>query len=194
MLPEISLRQASREDVERIARWLDDEEVCSMWFGRYTYGNPIHLGYQPHEILKAPQEMWDRVFDDPLRRIFSIYNTQGEHLGEAQIVVEEALGNAELSLIIGRKDVWQQGYGTATVRKLLKLVFNTYGLFRAWVDVPDYNVPAVKMFEKLGFVHEGTLRQSRPHQGSRYNSCVMGMLSSEFAQRSTLEVAEAPSV
>ena len=38
------------------------------------------------------------------------------------------------------------------------------------------------MFESLGFQHEGTLRQSRPHHGARYNSAIMGMLKNEFVQ------------
>ncbi len=194
MLPHVQLREVSREDVERLRRWLEDEEVCSMWFGRYTYGNPVHLGYQPLEILKATQEEWNRVFNDPNRRIFSIYNAQGEHIGEAQVVIEEVLDNAEISLIIGRKDLWHGGYGTTTVLELLNLVFKVYGLYRAWVDVPEYNVPATNMFKKLGFVHEGTLRKSRPHAGSRYDSCVMGMLANEFAHRGALKETETQTV
>ena len=38
------------------------------------------------------------------------------------------------------------------------------------------------MFEGLGFQHEGTLRQSRPHHGARHNSAIMGMLKNEFDQ------------
>jgi RimJ/RimL family protein N-acetyltransferase len=36
------------------------------------------------------------------------------------------------------------------------------------------------MFRHLGFVHEGTLRKSRPHEGSRFDSVVMGILSVEY--------------
>ena len=36
------------------------------------------------------------------------------------------------------------------------------------------------MFEQLGFTHEGTLRKSRPHEGARFDSVVMGMLSTEY--------------
>ena len=194
MLPEISLLKVTREDVERIAKWLDDDEVCSMWFGRYAYGDPIHLGYIPSQMLKASQDEWDEIFDDPHRRFFSVYGVEGEHIGEAQVVLEQVLGNAELSILIGRKDLWNHGYGTATARALVDLVFNSYRLYRAWVDVPEYNAAALHMFRKLGFVLEGTLRKSRPHKGGRAGSCIMGILASEYSRQTPEVKIEVPAV
>ena len=43
---------------------------------------------------------------------------------------------------------------------------------------------AIRMFSHLGFVHEGTLRKSRPHEGARFDSAVMGILAAEYAQQS----------
>ena len=183
MLPEVRLVEVSREDVGRINDWLEDEEVCSMWFGHYTYGDPIHLGYHPSEMLNASEEKWDSVFHDPNRRIFSVYTAEGQHIGEAQLVIEEGLGNTQMSVLIGRKDLWHHGYGTATVEGILDLAFNVYGLYRVWVDVPEYNTPALGMCKKLGFVHEGTTRQSHPHEGVRFDSSIMGILTGEYARR-----------
>ena len=184
MLPEIRLREITRDDVQRIVKWLEDEEVCSMWFGRYTYGDPIHLGYHPKEILEASQDHWDEVFHDPNKRMFSIYSAQGAaHIGEGKLLIDETLGNAEMPVLIGRKDLWHHGYGTAVVLALLDMAFNVYGLYRVWVDVPEYNEAALNMFRKVGFVHEGTLRKSHPHEGRRYDSSVMGILASEYADR-----------
>ncbi len=183
MLPEVRLVEISREDVERLIKWLEDDEVCSMWFGRYTYGDPVHLGYHPTEMLNASQEEWDEVFQDPSKRMFSIYTAGGEHIGEGKLLIDETLGNAEMPVLIGRKDLWHQGYGTAAVLALSDLAFNVYGLYRVWVDVPDYNEHALNMFRKLGFIHEGTLRKSHPHEGKRYDSSVMGILASEYAER-----------
>ncbi len=185
MLPEVWLGEVSREDVKRIIEWLEDKEVCSMWFGRYTYVDPIHLGYVPSEMLHASQEKWDEVFHDPSRRIFSIYTAHGEHIGEAQLEIEEGLGNAHMSILIGRKDLWHHGYGTAAVENLLDLAFNVYGLYRVWVDIPEYNTAALGTFKKLGFAHEGTLRQSHPYEGRRFDSSIMGILSQEYTQRAT---------
>ena len=179
----MTLQPVTRDDVSRIREWLEDEEIAQSWFGRYSYGDPAHLGYHPDEMEKASDEQWERVFADPEHRILSIYTRAGEHIGEVHVAIEESLGDGHLSILVGRKDMWHQGYGTAGMRETLRLSFREWGLFRVWVDVPEYNVAALEMFRHLGFVHEGTLRKSRPHEGSRFDSVVMGILAGEYAAR-----------
>lgn len=191
----VELRPVSRDDVARIAEWLKDDEVSDAWFGRYTYGDAAHLGYEPEKMIDATKEQWDEVFHDPHhephRDIFSVYtqpdgdsdDAAGEHIGEGQLSIDEPLGDAQVSVLIGDKTRWHGGFGTAATLAMLEHVFETLGMFRAWVDVPDYNTAARSMFENIGFTHEGTLRKSRPHHGARHNSVIMGMLVDEYHQR-----------
>ena len=190
----VSLREVVRADVSLIRQWLEDEEVSESWFGRYSYGDPAHMGYHPGEMEGTSEEEWNKVFDNPEHRILSIYTEQGEHIGEIHIAVEESLGDGHMSILIGRKDMWHQGYGTAGMRAALELAFDQYGLYRVWVDIPVYNTAALAMCAHLGFVHEGTLRKSRPHEGSRFDSVVMGMLAAEYTKRTEDEGAEAHTV
>ena len=183
-MAQVELRQVTRDDVGRIAVWLKDPEVADSWFGRYTYGDAAHLGYEPEQMLNANETEWNEVFHDPHhephRDIFSIYSLDGDHVGEGQLSIDEALGDAQLSILIGRKDRWHSGFGTAAVLAMLEHVFEHLHLHRAWVDVPEYNMAARKMFDTIGFQHEGTLRQSRPHEGARHNSAIMGILIDEY--------------
>ena len=136
-------------------------------------------------MVNATKQEWDEVFHDPHhephRDIFSVYTLSGEHLGEGQLSIDEALGDAQVSVLIGEKTLWHKGYGTAAVLAMIEHIFDHLGLHRAWVDVPEYNTAARKMFEHIGFQHEGTLRQSRPHHGARHNSVILGMLMNEYA-------------
>ena len=151
MLPEVTLKSVSRDDVDRIAWWLQDDDLSSRWFGQYGADDPVHPGYDPRHMLEASDWEWRRTFADPRRTIFSIYNTADEHVGECQVQLDGE-GGAELSVLIGRKDLWHHGYGTATMLELLDRVFNRMGLESAWVTVPVGNRPAIGLFEKLGFV------------------------------------------
>jgi len=175
----IALRYVTREDVARLKSWLEDDEVAESWFGRYSYGDPAHLGYNPVEVMEAGEDEWASTFGDPAHSILSIYSDD-EHIGEFHVAIEEAWGDGQISILIGRKDLWHKGYGTATMRAGLDLCFGQLGLYRVWVDVPEYNTWARRMFDRLGFKHEGTLRKSRPHEGARFDSVVMGMLSTEY--------------
>ena len=181
----VELRPVVRNDVKRLAEWLEDAEVADAWFGRYTYGDAAHLGYEPKDMVNANDDQWNEVFHDPHhephRDIFSINTLSGEHIGEGQLSIDEALGDAQISELIGQKTLWHHGYGTSSVIAMLEHIFEHLGLHRAWVDVPEYNTSARAMFEHIGFQHEGTLRQSRPHDGARHNSVIMGLLVNEYA-------------
>ena len=84
----VRLRPVTREDVSRLRRWLEDDEVSESWFGRYAYGDPAHLGYHPDEMEKASDAEWIRVFNDTEHRILSIYTSEGEHVGEVHVAIE----------------------------------------------------------------------------------------------------------
>lgn len=176
----VALRRVNRDDVARLQGWLDDDEVSESWFGRYAYGDPAHLGYNPSEMARASNEDWIAMFDDPQHRILSIYTQEGEHIGEFHVAIEPISGDGQVSILIGRKDMWNKGYGAAAMRAGLDLCFHEWGLYRVWADIPEYNAAARTMFDRLGFTHEGTLRKSRPHEGARFDSVVMGMLSTEY--------------
>ena len=186
----IALQFVTREDVGRLKSWLEDDEVAESWFGRYSYGDSAHLGYNPTEVVDAGEENWASIFEDPAHSILSIYTEDGEHIGEFHVAIEEAWGDGQISILIGRKELWHKGYGTATMRAGLDLCFGQLGLYRVWVDVPEYNLAARGMFERLGFTHEGTLRKSRPHEGARFDSVVMGMLSTEYGTEVRQDVDE----
>ncbi len=185
MVPEIRLVTAIRQDVERMGRWLRDEEVSASWYGTDAGGEPFHIGYLPRHMVEATPWEWNQVFGDDDRRIFSVLTSDGEHIGEGQMAVEKALSVAQLFILIGQKDLWYKGYGTAALIQLLDLAFDTYGLHRAWVDVPEYNLPALHICERVGFVMEGRFRGAHPKDGKWHDSVVMGLLHNEYARRRT---------
>ena len=172
MLPEVKLRDVSRDDVDRIAWWLQDQELSSRWFGHYACGDPVHRGYDPERMLEASEWEWRQVFGDSRRLIFSIYSDLDAHIGECQMVLDGE-GGSELALLIGRKDQWHRGYGTSAVMQLLDKAFGDLGLDRAWVNVPEDNPPATGLFEKLGFRLEETRELCKRPDGSPLNASIL---------------------
>ena len=196
MLPEVRLTEVTKEDVKRIAEWLQDPEVNASWYGASEEGQPVHMGYVPQNMLKATETEWSEVFGSEERKIFSVVTADGDHIGEGQLVIEAPLYEAQLFILIGRKDLWYRGYGTNALVHMLDLAFDTYGLHRAWVDVPEYNLPAIHMFERIGFVLEGHLRSTHLKDGTWHDSMAMGLLSEEYTRRRArlMEEAQEPSV
>ena len=183
MFPDVSLKPVTRDDVQRMKEWLDDPEVNTLWYGLGDDGLPIHWGYSPHTILESNDTEWDQAFASEDRKILSVYTSEGEHIGEGQLIIEWPLVEAQLVLIVGRKDLWHHHYGTMAVVKLLDEAFSNLGLHRVWVDIPEYNEHALQMFRQVGFVLEGHLRKTHRKDSEWYDSFAMGLLTDEYSRR-----------
>ena len=183
MFPQVTLTSLTREDVERLAQWLSDDEVSGLWYGVDEDGQPLHIGYSPQELLESPEEQWHHAYLEEDRKIHPVYSTDGEHIGEGQLVIEWPLLEAQLFLLIGRKDLWHHHYGTSALISLLDEAFDTYGLHRVWVDVPEYNEHALRLCRHVGFVLEGHFRKTHRKGDSWYDSFAMGLLSDEYSRR-----------
>ena len=183
MFPEVTLTAPTREDVGRMAEWLDDPEVSAGWYGIGDDGKPLHTSYSPGALADGDQEDWDHIFSDENRAIFSIYTSEGHHIGEAQLVIEWPLLEARADLLVGRKDLWHHHFGTSGLICLLDRAFGSLGLHRVWVDVPEYNEPGMQMVQHLGFVVEGHLRKTHRKNDEWYDSSVLGLLAEEYPRR-----------
>ena len=102
--PNVELRKVAKEDVSRINQWLADDEVAENWFGRYSYGNPAHLGYHPEQADTFSDQQWTETFSNPEHAIFSVYTPDGSHIGESHIAIEESLGDGQISILIGARE------------------------------------------------------------------------------------------
>ncbi len=183
MFPEVTLVTPTREDVQRLSEWLDDPEVNAVWFGVGDNGKPLHATYEPAAILAGGADEWDQIFNDESRTIFSVYSGDGEHIGEGQLLVDWPLLEAQAHLLVGRKDLWHQHYGTSGLFALLDHAFGPLGLHRVWVDVYDYNEPGMQMVQHVGFVLEGRLRKTHRKNDEWFDSSVLGLLSEEYPRR-----------
>ena len=191
MLPQATLKDVSRDDIDRIGWWLDDDEISSRWFGHYACGDPVHRGYDPEHMLEASEADWNRVFDDEHRLIMSIYDEHDSHIGECFIAFDGE-GSAELSLLIGKKGLWHRGYGTATVFELLDNTLSSYDLDRIWVSVPEENTAALGLFEKFGFVTEAQRELCRGRDGEEHRASILGLDMNQYRARHSGGAAERP--
>ena len=123
-------------------------------------------------MLESGDSEWHQVFDNPNRMIFSLYNDEGDHIGESQIILDNDSG-AELAILIGRKDLWHHGYGTAASLVLMDQIFTTLDLDRTWVNIPEDNQPALGLFEKLGFMRSSKRELCTRADGSILNAYIL---------------------
>ena len=78
------------------------------------------------------------------------------------------------------KSKWSRGLGTEATRLMLEYGFNTLNLHRIQLHVFKDNKAAIRIYEKIGFKIEGTLREAMYHHGRYCDFLVMGCLKSEW--------------
>jgi RimJ/RimL family protein N-acetyltransferase len=75
---------------------------------------------------------------------------------------------------------WGQGYATEAAVALLQWAFDTLDLNRVQAEADTRNAASGRVLEKLGFVHEGTLREDCVVNGEVSDSWVFGLLRREW--------------
>ena len=93
---------------------------------------------------------------------FAIETLEGKHIGNCSYFnVDEAKGEAELSIMIGDRDYWGKGYGTDAVAALVSYVFHQTKLNRVYATPLASNIRSQKCFRKCGFVQSGYLDEGK---------------------------------
>ncbi|SHI91706.1 Protein N-acetyltransferase, RimJ/RimL family [Geosporobacter subterraneus DSM 17957] len=73
-----------------------------------------------------------------------------------------------------------QGYGKMALALILKLCFENYGCHRLWLDVFEDNHRALRLYQKMGFIQEGTLRECKKSNTGYRSMIIMSMLEQEY--------------
>ncbi len=169
----IRLRAADQDDLPMFVKWLNDPEV--------RHGLMMYL-----PLSMATEQKW---FDDMLKRpqdeqpLVIEFEDQGKwiSIGNCGIFgIDWRIRSAEVGIMIGEKEHWNQGYGTKAMRLLIKHGFNTLNLNRIFLKVYENNPRAVRSYEKAGFFHEGCMRQAHYHKGKYIDAIMMSVLREEW--------------
>ena len=120
-----------------------------------------------------------KVIQDKDEEHLSVFNENSELIG---FVILAGLNNESKSIefkriIIAEKN---KGYGIQTINLIKKKCFQEYNCNRLWLDVFDFNQKAIYIYEKLGFIKEGILRECIKTDKGYKNLIIMSILRSEY--------------
>jgi RimJ/RimL family protein N-acetyltransferase len=172
----VQLRPVEREDLPRFVAWFSDPEVRR------------HLqAYLPFSL--SQEERWFEAVQERVQSgdevLLAIETEGGVHIGNVDLrAINWKDRHAELGIVIGEKSYWGHGYGTDTVRTMLRLAFEEMNLHRVFLRVDADNERGIRCYERVGFQREGTLRHAAFREGAYVDQHVMGILVHEFTSDS----------
>ncbi len=91
--------------------------------------------------------------------------------------------HGRLGILIGEAEFRHKGYGSEAVRGLVAFGFQDLNLERIYLDVASHNLPAIRAYEKCGFVVEGVMRRHYFVGGEYRDMQLMSILRAEYAQQ-----------
>jgi len=89
-------------------------------------------------------------------------------------------GTALIYIGIGEEKSRGQGHGTEAFKLTIEFGFEELNFHRIYLTVLEYNEPAIKLYEKLGFKREGVYREFIHRDGKRYDMYLYGLLRHEW--------------
>ena len=173
----VYLRAAERSDIPLFVSWMND------WRTTATLGlvAPISV---------ASEEQWfDRMLEAQGKGGYFFVSSRladDAPLGSCGLFeLDLRNGSAGLGITIGRAEDRGQGYGTDVLNAILAFGFGQLRLERIWLDVYATNPRARRIYERVGFVHEGTLRHAAFREGRSLDIDRMAILAGEWRSRPT---------
>lgn len=129
------------------------------------------------------QESWFRNYlQNSTDKFFIIQTPDGRCVGTVCLYhLDFENRSAEIGrLIIGEKAFLGKGYAFDACRTLISYSFDELNLNRIYLYVFETNQRAISLYEGLGFVREGVLREAVLRNGKRLNILIMSVLRREF--------------
>ncbi len=169
----IRLRAPERDDIPLFTTWLNDPEIREFISNHAPISSSDEENWFDH-MLETP------VDEHPLT-IEIKKNQDWIPIGNIGLFgINQRNRYAEVGLFIGEKSYWNQGYGSEALLLMLKHSFETLNLNRIFLRVFEYNHRGIKAYEKVGFSHEGKLRQAEFRKGRYWDVLIMSFLRTEW--------------
>ena len=148
------LRIPEKNDISIWYKWFNDPEVLEyMRLEQCSWQDEIDYFNFQHFNLK-------------LLHLSIIDKKSKQNIGNVVLEISEEHPHiAQFGIVIGEKDFWNKGLGTAVTREIIKIAFDeeNFGgdtkIQKIQLDVFVDNIPAQKVYEKCGFQKIGISRK-----------------------------------
>jgi RimJ/RimL family protein N-acetyltransferase len=135
----ISLLPFDKSDYDQLISWVTDEEMLMQFAG-------------PHFSFPLTTEQLELSLAGKNRMAYKILHTADQTIiGHAEIVLQDASTALLSRILIGEMAYRGKGLALPLVNQLLTLAFKQPGIEEISLNVFDWNIPAIKTYEKAGF-------------------------------------------
>ena len=168
----LRFRPIEKDDLKLLHVWENDFELMM-----YSRSKPLNIA----SMAQLEKQYEERMKEKNLYLIVENMESN-EPMGFATIRREE-WGNvkaADIGTYIGKKELWEKGFGKKITVALLEMSFIYLNVERCEAWSVEYNVRAHKALEFCGFRKGGVIRDTVYVAGKKWNSFFFDLLRGEY--------------
>ncbi|MBL7074887.1 GNAT family N-acetyltransferase [candidate division KSB1 bacterium] len=142
-----------KHHIEMVAKWINDEQINIPNGARFP-------------VSEYEQMIWyEKICKDKTKRKLIISTKNREHVGMVSLFnIDYKNQNSEIGVYVIPK-YQGKGYAKEALNLLLTFAFFELNLHKIYASIYDFNIPAIKLFESVGFQHESTNKEVIYSQG-----------------------------
>ncbi|WP_142311043.1 GNAT family N-acetyltransferase [Bacillus toyonensis] len=166
----IKLVPFKRSDFKQLITWIHSEQFLIQWSGNaFTY--PLNE-QQLEKYIESANTLAFKVIDEKTEEVLG-------HISLGQI--DDINKSARIGkVLVGNTKMRGRSIGKHMMKAVLHIAFEELKLHRVTLGVYDFNTSAISCYEKIGFVKEGLLRDSKKVGETYWNLWEMSMLENEW--------------
>lgn len=162
----IRLIALNDECFKLMLKWINDPEMKNLIGTVYPISEYEHKKWFENIALKSYEKIFaiqgkneNQIMGIIGNKNFDVYNR-----------------NTEIYVYIGEKENQGNGYGRDAVNTFTEFCFRQLNLHKVYLKVFDYNINAIKCYEKCGFYEEGRLREHLFRNGLYHDIVYMSII------------------
>lgn len=167
----VIIRKFNQNDIENKIKWINNPQ------------NNDYLHYDlPLEYNKTL--LWYNNVKDNSNRYDAVIEYNNIPVGVIGLInIDEKNKKAEYYITLGEEIYKGKGIATIATKKIIKYGFKNYNIEKIWLCVDAENKIARKLYEKVGFVLEGTLKKDIYFKGKMIDRCMYGICKEDWRDK-----------
>jgi RimJ/RimL family protein N-acetyltransferase len=165
----IEFHELQAHDWDCLLRWRNNPEVNRYLTGLYRTREDIMAWYE--RITGDGNTLMRGIVYDGVLVGYGVVES-----------VDPVLRKCEVGVVIGEPHLWGKGLGKSVVQYLLHYCFADLHMHRVLAVIARGNTRSEQLFQRLGFIHEGTLRDATMINGQFTDLLCYSMLEDEYRE------------
>lgn len=177
----VELKYFERTDFKQLIDWIFSPTFLLQWGGS-AFSYPLTENQLEKYIENANN-------DNSVTLVYKVISKEtGDIIGHVSLREIDRINKSARvgKVLVGDKNVRGKGIGKLLMKEILKVAFDELKLHRVSLGVFDFNVSAITCYEKVGFIKEGLLRDSKKNNDEYWNLWEMSILENEWLETRSL--------